>query len=637
MRQAGFVCGLILLCSVTGVAQGLKATVLAGAGGYVRTDCIAPVQVILENDETGRRGRLLVTLESNSRSVSSATRRMDMPPHSRKAVFLYMPGVPEVINRIKLRFVTESGKTLLDYTEPITALAANVPTFAVVGHIPATMPDRRNAAGERQYQSLTLMPEQLPDRAEGLEMYDALFLTPAPTVPLSRVQVEAIHAWVARGGVLVVDASKRRDSLQSGSLPGLLPFRPSHVEQGRLSVFGQETLFAAGAVVRGEVLLKSDGIPLAVRRNAGLGSVVCFAVAPEDPAYNDWPGWEDVWKDVLAPLTLPEKESDIDPAWKHKSVLASLVQAPRQTGLRMGLVIILIALYALIAGPVDYRLVRRLGRPRLTWITFPVIVLVFTLASWFGAKAWVGGSMAVTARERILFAPAENLVLHFRLVSVFVPVFADYRLRTDDDSPILPLRTDTAGLVDTAPTLDNSDGALTVRIPGWQERVFYASSAVPMEQNIGFELVPEPDSLSIRVRNGSALTLRRCSLIYGDRLWKLSGEFPPGEASATITGQGTPRNRFSPTVVVGPFTQANRDAESRTFWPTERELDIRDALRRGALVLLSEDAGQTPLAITVNGDRYLEPAHGVVLVVEYPQGVIPLTGQAEQLERDELL
>ena len=48
MRRIGFACALTALAVVSGAAQGIKATVLAGAGGYVRSDCITPVMVILE-------------------------------------------------------------------------------------------------------------------------------------------------------------------------------------------------------------------------------------------------------------------------------------------------------------------------------------------------------------------------------------------------------------------------------------------------------------------------------------------------------------------------------------------------------------------------------------------------------------
>jgi hypothetical protein len=46
--------------------------------------------------------------------------------------------------------------------------------------------------------------------------------------------------------------------------------------------------------------------------------------------------------------------------------------------------------YLILIGPVDFWLVRRLGRPRLTWVTFPVVVLVFCSIAWGMGQGRIG-------------------------------------------------------------------------------------------------------------------------------------------------------------------------------------------------------------------------------------------------------
>ena len=53
--------------------------------------------------------------------------------------------------------------------------------------------------------------------------------------------------------------------------------------------------------------------------------------------------------------------------------------------------LLFLTVYLCLIVPGDYFLVRRLNRPRLTWVTFPVTVLVFTGMAWFLGQGRVGG------------------------------------------------------------------------------------------------------------------------------------------------------------------------------------------------------------------------------------------------------
>jgi len=205
MRQAGLACALAVLAASTVTAQGIKATVLAGAGGYVRSDCITPVMVVLENEGRDRQGVLEVSIESLGSSAASAITRVDLPMQSRKAVFAYMPAIAEPIERVRVQYRTLGGSELMDYREPLTASSAVVPVIGSIDRLPSTVPASEDNEKNLRFVHLTLTPGQLPDRYEGLLMYDAFLLSPMPDAPLPRIQVNALYEWVLRGSVLSVD------------------------------------------------------------------------------------------------------------------------------------------------------------------------------------------------------------------------------------------------------------------------------------------------------------------------------------------------------------------------------------------------------------------------------------------------
>ncbi len=275
MRQAGFACAL-LLAATAGNAQGIKATVLAGAGGYVRSDSITPVMVILENDGRDRTGELVASLEALGTDGAEAITRLELPTNSRKAVFLYVPAVPEPVTRVRVQYRTDRGQILLDYSESLNASASAIPVIGSFERIPPSAPPAEDKEDNTRFVDFTITPEQLPDRFEGLLMYDAFFLSPAPATPLSRSKVDAIYEWVLRGGILVVDASQRTDSLLSGTLPALLPFRPEGLDQIRFDIFGEEVPFARGDVRTGRGTGRVQRCPpgYPTQRRAGFGRLL---------------------------------------------------------------------------------------------------------------------------------------------------------------------------------------------------------------------------------------------------------------------------------------------------------------------------------------------------------------------------
>ena len=72
-----------------------------------------------------------------------------------------------------------------------------------------------------------------------------------------------------------------------------------------------------------------------------------------------------------------------------------------------GWVALLIVLYILLIGPVEYFFLKRvLGRLELTWITFPIIVLTVSLAAYFTAYALKGRDLKVNKIDVVDVDPA---------------------------------------------------------------------------------------------------------------------------------------------------------------------------------------------------------------------------------------
>jgi len=456
----------------------------------------------------------------------------------------------------------------------------------------------------------------MPDRSQGFETYDALVMSPAPYLPIEVDRVKAMREWVLGGGTLVVDASQRTDAFRLGLLRELLPFVPQGVDQGRLDLFDSTADFAHGEVRGGEVLLESNGHPLAVRWNYGLGSVTCFAIAPNSPAFTQWKGCTPLWREVLASLRLgragPTDFNSFNAAAERKNALAGLVQEPQRVGLRLGIVLLLTALYALAVGPGDYFLIKRLGKPKLTWITFPTIVAVFTVAAYLGARTWVGGEMASASMQRVLVFPEHGVALRYDIVSLFAPGGKDFRLQHADGLPLHSIRAfspSEGGL-----QVDHDNETLVQYIPIWQRRVYGAGTCIDAGPSVSLELSREDQVLVATIINGSSLELRQNALLCGSKTWRIPQQvIRPGESIVVrLEGHG----QSSPDMAhVAAWSHLSSDTPD--FWAHGRQFDYRTAFARGAVMFHSGDAGQAPCPLIVDGKRRPESGRRVLEVLAY--------------------
>ena len=435
--------GFISRAAWADVSEDISLTLWAGAGGAVGTGAVNTVQVLARNGgEETYEGALTAAFPEQGKHEFVAVHSLELPPGSVKRVNLYVPYYgfePEV----RVRFETP-GESAVEVRETVRGIASSTGVVGAVGRLPRGLPPNRQTNPDRQlYAQLFLQPEQIPDRAVGLELYDAIFLTPPLRQPLTSAQARALRDWVLRGGRLFVDASERTAAFEQESLRAWLPYVPTSTEQGRLAALGEEVVYTRGRHTAGEILLGSDDTPLIVRQHFGLGVVTVFAVNPDDPAFLGWNENEAFWYSAFAGvIPLQDDRSIVDAMTdvvqntetEAARQLTQQVSGETDASVRLGLVLLMTALYAFVAGPGDYWLVRRLGRPQLTWITFPLIVIAFTLAAYLGARWWIGGEFSSRYERTTTYVADAGVALESHLTGIFAPRPETYKIETPNDS-----------------------------------------------------------------------------------------------------------------------------------------------------------------------------------------------------------
>ena len=280
---------------------------------------------------------------------------------------------------------------------------------------------------------------QLPTDWRGYASLDVLVLAAAatndqksPLDDLTVAQDAALREWVQMGGHLILSVGSGSknyvDSLLAKwvpvptaglsplrQLPGLESFSGRHFPltfAGTLQVT-KITEFPAVVLVR-----EIDG-PIVVRAPFGFGRVTFLALDLNRSPLADWGGLP-----ALCQRLIGDSRSEVRSQAKQHgqlshlgvSDLASQLQAAQDgftsvKRLSYWSVMGFILLYLIVIGPLDYVVVHHwLGRPELTWITFPVLVCLGAAVSVWGANRVNGNELQVN-QTTLLDVESESKIL----------------------------------------------------------------------------------------------------------------------------------------------------------------------------------------------------------------------------------
>jgi hypothetical protein len=276
----------------------------------------------------------------------------------------------------------------------------------------------------------------LPDDWFGYQAVDWLVLTTANERFLDELRarpakVQALAEWVRRGGRLLISVSASRQPAVSRllagpawqpALPAFLPAdgRPAEVAslasvQSWANVLNKPfpiprarslPIARLQAGLSTEVFVREEsGEPILLRVPYGLGSITLLALDVDQPPFSAWKGAADFWKVLvnrLAPRAparlLPDSSARLNPE-AGADVSTRLHRELDNFDVPVvsfGWVAVLILLYILVVGPLDYLLLKKvLKRLEWTWITFPAVVVLVSAVAYFATDALKGNQLKV--------------------------------------------------------------------------------------------------------------------------------------------------------------------------------------------------------------------------------------------------
>jgi hypothetical protein len=356
-----------------------------------------PVTITIANTGPDIHGMLSVQLRPGQTSTYS--QEIDLPHNAQKQVVLPVFGDNEFGARARARVTLRDGNTLVrEETVNLNMLDTSLTVVGVVSDDSSLLPELadlkltdKNAQTSTPSILLRLSSAMIPDRAELLQTFDALFMEALDTSQWTESQRDALYFWVLNGGHLVVGGDRRIVD----DLAGMLPATAS-ADGGISSLrgLGESThwrlqdeahpvsLLQLNPKPGAEVVLQGDaGQPLLVRQIVGVGSITVAAFDLQ--ALREVGDAGDFWPRVVPLNRQPPS------AWAqlHEQGLWRLQQVLNLPTRNLPSILSMWAfllLYILAIGPLNYLLLRRLDRREWAYLTIPLLVLLFS----GGAYAW---------------------------------------------------------------------------------------------------------------------------------------------------------------------------------------------------------------------------------------------------------
>ena len=652
MRVPLTVLGVLLAASVANAQQTkeLQVSGHAGWGGRVSRGDWTPVLIDLDSYAKKDLDLVIaVTWAANfahqsveNPSLETVIGRSDpvqqisltLPAKSRKRLSLSLL-TPDVDRSSVWAFALDakSGKTLARTELIVRPLEPNKRVIAIVGSA------RADGLTDTNLELANIQPDELPEEWQGYATLEALvWIDGRATEIRSSAQVDALKQWISSGGKFCV-ARGNAVGLAGTAIADLLPVKLGASRELTLALGGRfppgHAAVLDSVVRKGAIRAEQEDVPLVVESAQDAGRIVFVAADPSREPFTGWDSAIPFWRWVLQipgplPPARPNEETVLhaigSAALAHQAGRFPDVAAPEIGGL-----FLLIVLYLVVVGPLDYLLLRWLRKLEYTWFTFPGYVALFTLFVLLVGGAFI--QRAAHQREIVVVDhyPESGFVRRRALSAVLAP--ADVIYRVDDAQPL------SSNFVQNDLSFDTTSKISDVRLLRSPQKS--AENWLLLRNYTGLaladrcEVTPSPlsysithqDNVEIRVtvKNISGEIFEGSSLVTPRGVYWISS-IPPGETQATGSRTSTTIIEFVDKEGQRPvrrprFSSRGEDYTGRAEASTEQQ--INPPIRK-ALVGLTFPTGSpeeleslSGLARSLQAKRWLDSGGSVLLV--WPQ------------------
>ncbi len=377
-----------------------------------------------------------------------------------------------------IRNGSESARRLLtgdSLPKPLASTDELILTFGKAAGIEDAVKKARRARSRRTRVQAVDDPAEAPTEWYGYEGVDWVVATTSDENVLEKMsdmQFAAFDRWLQLGGRLVFCVGRRGEQILApdSRLARFAPGRearvvPQRVTSGlenyagseeRLDVAGGErnrrfsvpmtSLSDVHGAVESDEIGGAGRLPTVVRSPYGLGQIVFLAFDPDLAPFDQWQGRPALMARVLQFTgTGRQREADNRAVsgqlgqLGYQDILGQLRSALDQfddtTRVQFSWVAGLIAIYILLIGPGDYLLLKTFRRMHWTWISFPLLSILFCLLIYFLVTRFSGGTLHINQVDVVDMDMEASVTRGTSWTHIYSPVAQTFQLTLEPHAP----------------------------------------------------------------------------------------------------------------------------------------------------------------------------------------------------------
>lgn len=467
MHSAKFKRWLMLVCAALVLAAGMptgmgavaraetavQLGVSAGINGEYKEAGMVPVQVKVSNAGPDVEGDLVVATGNQGNNTFSVAyyQPISVAQGASKQVTITVPGseirpdsyVALMKNNQVLVQTPVGGRSVPADTLMVGVLAEDPDTANFLGVLP-------KASFSNEVRVLPMKPEQVPTAGAQLRVVDLLVLNNFALDTLNEQQIQAVRDWTRSGGMLVL-AGGAQYSKTAGALADLSPVNVQGVTQMQslaslaidknkpVELNAPFTVSTSTLKNNGKALFSEANQPIFAAGSVGEGKVLYAAYDLAAEPVASWAGNSRLWSEVLTKAfgssLKTYRGSFMDEVWplSQASERIPALKIPE-----VGWFALFFGIYALIAGPILYYILRIKRKQSYMWAIVPILAVVTGIGI-FSFGAMQRGTGVLVHQTGYVEVKGDGQANAHVVTAMFVPTSGDYRVTIAGQGQTQPL------------------------------------------------------------------------------------------------------------------------------------------------------------------------------------------------------
>ena len=452
-----FFAGVMLLSSPNHVgaqagSPGLEMTVFPAFSGNYKYGEWLPLWITVRNDGADVEGTIQVEISQSGGNITYA-KSISLPAGSRKQTTLSI--LPNNFSReLEVKFISNQEVLL---TNKIS-VSPNQNDSILVG-IGAKERGGMSLISNiklsdtfRKVVLFDLLVEQLPEKSREFESIDVIVLNDTDTSQMTPLQKAALDNWVSGGGHLIIGGGPGLEKTISGISENLINFEVTRtVETDQLTnleIFaGNQDILLSGPFTLSEIIptggtpsIEEAGRSVFHQWEYGRGKISVSTLDLATAPFNAWSGTTSFWENVLSsdqyfpnwmPRDISLRQMRANSMSYPLSNLPSLdIPSIRALG-------ILLILYIIVIGPVNFVILKLKNKFHLAWVTIPVLTILFALGA-FGLAYSLRGNDIMINKLSVIDLTRNGRANIDSYIGIFSPSQSAYEIEITGDQLLSP-------------------------------------------------------------------------------------------------------------------------------------------------------------------------------------------------------